>query len=107
MPARVFDPGAGLLSPGLLDRAKECVNGQLLRGALAYIDQQGDRYDAVLARVLSKPRPRNEEWLASFTAFSTDLPEGGPSRPRSISRFPGRYGSRTVVQAMVSVPRTR
>jgi VWFA-related protein len=104
-PARVFDPRAGLLSPGLLDRAKECVNGQLLRGALAYIDQEGDRYDAVLARVLSKPRPRNEEWLASFTAFSTDLLADAAPLPAELSlAFPGRHDSRTVVQGMLTVP---
>jgi len=52
------------------------------------------------------PQP-GAEWLATFLDRSTDLPAGAPAFPAQVDvTFPGRYGSRTVVQALVSVPRT-
>ncbi|HEV7518690.1 MAG TPA: VWA domain-containing protein, partial [Thermoanaerobaculia bacterium] len=39
-------------------------------------------------------------------AYSTDLPEGAAAFPADLAiTFPGRYGSRTVVQGLLSVPR--
>lgn len=49
------------------------------------------------------PRP-SDEWLKTFVAYSTDLPEGaGTFSARLELAYPGRYQSRTVVQALVSV----
>jgi Ca-activated chloride channel homolog len=51
------------------------------------------------------PKP-GEEWLATFSSFGTDLPEGAATFPAQVDlSFPGRFGSRTVVQALVTVPR--
>jgi Ca-activated chloride channel homolog len=51
------------------------------------------------------PKP-GEEWLSTFSSFGTDLPEGAATFPAQVDlSFPGRFGSRTVVQALVSVPR--
>jgi Ca-activated chloride channel homolog len=51
------------------------------------------------------PRP-GEEWLSTFAAYSTDVPEGAASFPARLDlSFPSRFGSRTVVQGLVSVPR--
>ncbi len=51
------------------------------------------------------PKP-GEEWLATFSSFSTDVPAGATTFPAQVDlSFPGRTGSRTVVQALVSVPR--
>jgi VWFA-related protein len=51
------------------------------------------------------PRP-NEEWIAAFLSRSTDVPDGAATFPaRADFAFPGRFGSRTVVQGLVSVPR--
>ncbi len=64
--------------------------------------------------VLAPPRAQDTEWLETFRAFSTDLPpEDGnaASGPRAAELgldldlgFPGIKGSRTVVQAVLSVP---
>jgi VWFA-related protein len=52
------------------------------------------------------PRP-SDEWLATFLSRSTDVPEGAAGFPaRADFSFPGRFGSRTVVQGLVSVPRS-
>lgn len=49
------------------------------------------------------PRP-SDEWLKTFVAYSTDLPEGAGTFPAQLElAYPGRYQSRTVVQALVSV----
>jgi VWFA-related protein len=51
------------------------------------------------------PHP-GEEWLSTFASYSTDVPEGAAAFPAKLAlSFPGRYGSRTVVQGLVSVPR--
>jgi len=51
------------------------------------------------------PRP-NEEWVATFLSRSTDVPDNAATFPaRADFAFPGRFGSRTVVQGLVSVPR--
>ncbi|HEX7185004.1 MAG TPA: VWA domain-containing protein [Thermoanaerobaculia bacterium] len=47
----------------------------------------------------------NEEWLSAFLSRSTEIPEGAAAFPAQVDfSFPGRYGSRTVVQGLVSVP---
>ena len=51
------------------------------------------------------PKP-GEEWLSTFSAYSTDVPEGAGAFPAQVDlSYPSRFGSRTVVQALVSVPR--
>ncbi len=51
------------------------------------------------------PKP-NEEWLSTFSAYSTDVPQGAAAFPAELAvTFPGRYGSRTVVQGLLSVPK--
>ena len=51
------------------------------------------------------PKP-GDEWLSSFAAASTDLPTGAQPLPAELElSFPGRAGSRTVVQGLLRVPR--
>lgn len=46
-----------------------------------------------------------DEWVRTFVAFSTDLPEGAETFPAEVElQFPGRSQSRTVVQGLISVP---
>jgi VWFA-related protein len=60
-------------------------------------------WDQVKDRVIPDP---GDEWLSTFLSYSTDLPEGARSFPAQVDlAFPGRYGSRTTLQALVSVPR--
>lgn len=48
----------------------------------------------------------NAEWLSAFLSRSTEIPEGAAAFPAQVDfSFPGRYGSRTVVQGLVSVPK--
>lgn len=51
------------------------------------------------------PKP-SDEWLSTFVSFSTEVPEGAASFPAQVDlSFPSRFGSRTVVQGLVTVPK--
>ena len=53
-------------------------------------------------RILPSP---GEEWLRTFVAYSTDLPEGAATFSADVEiSFPGRYQSRTLLQGLVAVP---
>lgn len=106
LPARVWRPGFSARFDESLQIAKGCLNGQRLITVLNAIERDGAGYQQQLARVLAKPRPRSEEWLATFAAFSTDVEPDRPGLPAELTvAFPGRHDSRTVVQGLVSVPR--
>jgi VWFA-related protein len=80
---------------------EQCTQGSDLVGRLGLAaDWSYIKEHAHLA-----PQP-GDEWLSTFLDRSTDLPEGAPSFPAQVDvSFPGRYGSRTVVQTFVSVPK--
>lgn len=62
--------------------------------------------ELLLARVQSRPDPEQEEWLATFSARSTDVPADAKPLPVETDvRYPGRRGSRTVVEVVLGVPR--
>ncbi|HBL29820.1 MAG TPA: hypothetical protein DD490_23535 [Acidobacteria bacterium] len=115
-PWRLWSPGEGLSSlfsvelrlratggvkdQELIDTACS-QGGEDVLGRLAFAVD----WDAFLKASQLIPRP-NEEWVAAFLARSTDVPEGAATFPaRADFAFPGRYGSRTVVQGVVSVAR--
>ena len=74
-------------------------SGEILAGLASALD-----WGRVEQAVEVVPRP-GEEWLRTFVAYSTDLPEGAPSFAADLGiSFPGRHQSRTVVQGLLSVP---
>ena len=102
--ARIWEPGA-IGTNSDLDLARRCVNGERLGQAISAIRQAGSEYYRILSRVLSKPRPRSEEWLSTFTSFTTDLPLGAETFEAGVNlEFLGRYQSRTVTQGLVRIP---
>ena len=101
--ARVWVPGRGDIR-GLIEGAKACINGHLLEDVVDQVRGLGGDYSSQLARVLAKPRPRNEEWVAAFAAASTDLPPAAPLFEADVRYdFLGRFQSRTVVEGHVSI----
>jgi Ca-activated chloride channel family protein len=112
-PYRLWPPSEGLASlltlqararrPGQTDFSAlaECSEGSEIAGYLsAAIDEaQIEAHGQLL------PKP-GDEWLSSFAAASTDLPAGAQPLPADLElSFPGRSGSRTVVQGLLRVPR--
>ncbi len=78
-----------------------------VRAAIAFINGQGGQLGAVsFFQRLLKPRSEPpDEWVATFGAYSTDLPEGAETFDARLEiDFPGRHQSRTITQANIVVP---
>lgn len=76
-----------------------CPHGEELLARIAIVLD----WDRVKDKVIPDP---GEEWLTTFLSYSTDLPDGARTFPAQVDlAFPGRYGSRTTLQALVSVPK--
>ncbi|MDX1504003.1 MAG: VWA domain-containing protein, partial [Thermoanaerobaculia bacterium] len=59
---------------------------------------------SIVAKMVERPQPPSGEWVATFNAYTTDLPEGAASFDAELAfDFPGRRKSRTVVQGILSV----
>src|SRR6202158_5421776 len=79
----------------------DCPEGDEIAG---YVSQAVDEAE-LEARGQGLPKP-GEEWLSSFAAAPTDLPPGAQPLPAELElSFPGRAGSRTVVQGLLRVRR--
>src|SRR5579872_2213355 len=62
-------------------------------------------WDRVATSLHLIPHP-GEEWLSTFSSYSTDVPAGALPFPAKLDlSFPSRFGSRTVLQGLVTVPR--
>lgn len=91
----------GLMPGGAVERAiiENCPRGDEVLGRIAIVLD----WDQVKEKIVPDP---GDEWLSTFLSYSTDLPEGARTFPAQVDLgFPGRYGSRTTVQALVSVPK--
>jgi VWFA-related protein len=87
--------------------ASGCRDGDKIAGAIGYVNSQGMDYNLLEARLMDKPSEQKGEWVSSFNAYSTDLPEGVQLLPAKLSfDFPGRYQNRTVLEGVISVPAT-
>lgn len=78
-----------------------------VRAAINFINNQGGQLGATaFFQRLLKPRAEPPgEWVATFGAYSTDLPEDAETfEARLQVDFPGRHQSRTITQANVVVP---
>jgi Ca-activated chloride channel family protein len=97
--ARGADPGSGDSALAeLIER--NCTRGESILAALSGAADWGRVEDAVAV----VPDP-GDEWLDTFLAYSTDLPEGADTFEADLAvSFPGRQQSRTVVQGLVTVP---
>ena len=111
-PARLWHPTASfaplLLGPSAAatpaefarELQRECAQADELLGDL----QSASEWDQVAAESALIPKP-SLEWLQAFQARTTDLPPGAEPLPATLSvDFPGRYQSRTVVEAVLAVP---
>jgi Ca-activated chloride channel family protein len=114
-PYQLWRPGDGLERLEALDFRVRAPQGASL-GTLAAACPGGDEIAGALTSAIDweqldvklhlVPRP-GDEWLSAFSAASTDVPAGAQALPATFEvSFPGRYGSRTVAQGLVSVPKS-
>jgi len=114
-PFQLWSPGDGVETLLSLDLRTRVPDPQRGLAAIAQVCPRGDDIASRLAEALDWHRAEEaahliphpgEEWLSTFASYSTDVPEGAGSFPAKLAlSFPGRYGSRTVVQGLVAVPR--
>ena len=103
-PAFVWHPSADR-SEMHISQASRCIGGDKLKVAASSIRARGLDWELAFQGMVAKPRPRNREWLATFQAFTTALPQDAKTFDAEISfDFPGRYQHRTVTQGMLTVP---
>lgn len=88
-------------SGGHIERAilENCPRGDEVLGRISMVLDWYKVQDKVI------PDP-GDEWLSTFLSYSTELPEGAQTFPAQVEiSFPGRFGSRTTVQGLVSIPK--
>jgi len=91
----------------LSEIANGCRDGDKLAAGIAWVANQRLGYTTIQSRIESKPDGPGGEWVSSFGAYSTDVPEGAAQINAKLDvDFPGRYQNRTVVQGLLSVPVT-
>lgn len=101
---RTFTPSADRRD--IRELVMGCRQGDALGAALAYALREGRLgYPMLVMRAQAPLEKPSGEWINSFTAYSTDLPEEAATFPAEIDvTFPGRRQSRTVVQTTLKVP---
>jgi Ca-activated chloride channel family protein len=112
-PFKLWYPNEGV--SGLLGFSHETrgMTGMALQQAILQTCPRGDEVLGQIGRALDWNQVKTkvipdpgEEWLSTFLSYSTDLPDGAGTFPAQVDlSFPGRYGSRTTVQTLVSVPK--
>ena len=81
-------------------------DGRAVIQAISFLSRQGGALGGtmLLARIQRKPEPPAKEWVATFSTYSTDLPEGAATFDASLEiDYPGRHLSRTILQGNVEV----
>jgi len=114
-PYRIFEPLEGL---GELFRQdseprdrnleavfRSCRDGDQLAGAISWVAQQGNNYSFLRLKFVNPPKSPGGEWIASFNAYSTDVPDTALTFNAKLTfGFPGRHQNRTVVEGVIQVP---
>ncbi|HVT60269.1 MAG TPA: VWA domain-containing protein [Thermoanaerobaculia bacterium] len=115
-PFRIWDPMSGIQElfvdtnggrqHDLGEVASSCPNGDQLASAINWVASQRMGYAMIQAKFdYSKPKGPGGEWVTSFHSYSTDIPSTAQLLPAKLEvSFPGRHGSRTLVQGLVTVP---
>ncbi len=70
------------------------------------VSQGGLGFPSMAAQLTTAPESPSKEWVATFNAYSTDLPEGAATFAAEVEiDYPGRHKTRTVAQVLIGVPR--
>lgn len=64
-------------------------------------------FTTMVAQLLRTPESPSGEWVATFNAYSTELDKDAVTFPAELEvDYPGRHQNRTVVQGVLTVPRS-
>jgi VWFA-related protein len=68
------------------------------------IDERLGSFELIAGKLDARPEPRDAEWLDSFAAYSTEVPEEAATFPAELRMdYPGHRGGRTVVQGSMAI----
>ena len=70
--------------------------GRAIAQAIGYLSSQGGPVGAqiLLSRILDTPEPPEKEWVATFSTYSTDLPEGAATFDAELALdYPRRFST--------------
>lgn len=82
-------------------------SAEAVQAAIAQAHNAGRlAYPLLLSELQQKPEGPSGEWVNTFRAYSTELPEGTETFAAELTvQYPGRRQHRTLVQALVEVPK--
>ncbi len=82
-------------------------NGRAIAQAVSFLSRQGGMLGGqlLLQRIQKQPPPPEKEWVATFSTYSTDVPEDAGTFEAELGiSYPGRHMSRSILQGNVEVP---
>ncbi len=106
-PNDIWDVGVGARGRGLEEAFRDlnlCKDGDVVRAAVARLLFQPTEFDMTLAKIHQPVDTPSPEWVATFAAYSTDLPEDAVLLNGSLTlEYPARYKTRTITRAKVDL----
>ena len=103
---RVLSSEPSVTLQSILDRCGG-DKGRAIAQAIGFLNRQGGQLGAqlLLQRVQKQPAPPEKEWVATFSTYSTDIPDdAGIFEAELALSYPGRHMSRSILQGNVEVP---
>ncbi|MEM1248127.1 MAG: VWA domain-containing protein [Acidobacteriota bacterium] len=106
-PNDLFDIGVGnSQGRGIQDALQEvqtCRDGDVVVAAIARLLSRPTDFEMLLAKIEAPAESPSPEWVATFAAYSTDLPPDAELlEGQLIVDFPRRYKTRTVLESRVA-----
>ncbi len=104
-PSDLFDFGAGKKGlQAVLRDIYTCRDGEIVAAGISKILRDPMEQDMLMARIEEPPVNPSPEWIATFAAYSTDLPEDASTFAAELEiAFPSRYQTRTVAEVTIEI----
>jgi len=79
-----------------------------LSAAFSLANQVGAMgFMTIVAELMDTPESPSGEWVSTFNAYSTDMPDDTETFPATVEiEYPGRHHNRTVIQGVISVDKS-
>ncbi len=105
-PLKIFAPSLRAeVKPMTLRESCGGINPELMAKEISRRYEGSYTYDQAIQKFLAPPEEPSGEWVASFAAFTTDLPVGAETFTVGFDvAFPGYHQQRTVVEGIAVVP---
>lgn len=102
----LLEPGVQWGSAETFRKLDVCKDGRVVINTLRFMLRNGGQdFEYLLARLEKPTEAPSEEWLSTFTAYSTDIPDDAATLNAKLDiYFTERYQSRTVTQVTIAIP---